>query len=230
MRIFSCNLVFYICIMGHFYKLLFFVLLPWCAWVHVYMCVPVCVHGWCLKNRRVGQNGSIKSKQTQSAACINNTELSYVKDRTACWPTTLVPHQGLHWASPSSLFQRRQCQPTPVLLPGESHGQRSLVGYSPLGRGESDTTEQLHLHFLLSCIGEGNGNPFQYSCLENPRDRGACWAAVYGVAQSQTRLMWLSSSSSSSSLFITGHLLWETRVRFTSCGYKTESRLFAKAW
>ena len=195
----------------------------------MYVCVCLCVHGWCLKNRRVGQNGSIKSEQTQSAACINNTELSYVKDRTTCWPTTLVPHQGLHWASPSSLFQRRQWQPIPVLLPGESHGQRSLVGYSPLGRGESDTTEQLHLHFLLSCTGEGNGNPLQCSCLENPRDRGACWAAVYGVAQSRTRLMWLSSNSSSS-LFITGHSLWETRVRFTSCGYKTESRLFAKAW
>ena len=59
-------------------------------------------------------------------------------------------------------------------------------------------TEQLHFHFSLSCIGEGNGNPLQYSCLENPRDRGAWWAAVYGVAQSQTRLKRLSSSSSSS--------------------------------
>ena len=54
-------------------------------------------------------------------------------------------------------------------------------------------TEQLHFHFSLSCIGEGNGNPLQYSCLENPRDRGAWWAAVYGVAQSQTRLKWLNS-------------------------------------
>ena len=59
-------------------------------------------------------------------------------------------------------------------------------------------TEQLHFHFSLSCIGEGNGNPLQYSCLENPRDRGAWWAAVYGVTQSQTRLKRLSSSSSSS--------------------------------
>ena len=57
-------------------------------------------------------------------------------------------------------------------------------------------TERLHFHFSLSCIGEGNGNPFQYSCLENPRDGGACWAAVYGVAQSRTRLKRLSSSSS----------------------------------
>ena len=73
---------------------------------------------------------------------------------------------------------------TPVLLPGKSPGQRNLVGCSPWGHKESDMTEQLHLHFSLSCIGEGNGNPLQCSCLENPRDRGAWWAAVYGVAQS----------------------------------------------
>ena len=88
-----------------------------------------------------------------------------------------------------------QWHPTPVLLPGKSHGQRSLVGYSPWGREESETTEQLHFHFSLSCIGERNGNPLQCSCLENPRDGGACWAAIYGVAQSRTRLKWLSSSS-----------------------------------
>ena len=70
------------------------------------------------------------------------------------------------------------------------------MGYSPLGLEESDTTERLHFHFSLSCTGEGNGNPVQYSCLENPRDGGAWWAAVYGVAQSRTRLKQLSSSSS----------------------------------
>ena len=93
-------------------------------------------------------------------------------------------------------YWRRQWQPTPVLLPGKSHGQRSLVGCSPWGHEESDTTERLHFHFSLSCIGEGNGNPLQCSCLENPRDGGAWWAAVYGVAQSWTRLKRLSSSSS----------------------------------
>src|SRR5574337_472018 len=91
---------------------------------------------------------------------------------------------------------RRQWQPTPVLLPGKSHRWRSLVGCSPWGREESDTTERLHFHFLLSCIGEGNGNPLQCSCLENPRDGEAWWAAVYGVTQSRTRLKRLSSSSS----------------------------------
>ena len=92
----------------------------------------------------------------------------------------LMPGQGAGW--------RRQWQPTPVLLPGKSHGRRSLVGCSPWGREESDTTEQLHFHFSLSFTGEGNGNPLQCSCLENPRDGGARWAAVYGVAQGRTQL------------------------------------------
>ena len=140
-------------------------------------------------------------------------------------------------------YQRRQWQPTLVLLPGKSHGQRSLVGCSPWGHEESDTTEGLHFHFSLSCIEEGNGNALQYTSLENPwrvepgglrsmgslrvahdwatslslftfmhwrrkwqptpvflpgnpRDGGAWWAAVSGVAQSQTQLTRLSSSSS----------------------------------
>ena len=93
------------------------------------------------------------------------------------------------------LSWRRQWHPTPALLPGKSHGQRSLVGCSPWGHKESDTTEQLHFHFSFPCIGEGNGNPLQCSCLENPRDGGAWWAAIYGVTQSQTRLKRLSSSS-----------------------------------
>ena len=92
---------------------------------------------------------------------------------------------------------RRQWHPTPVLLPGKSHGRRSLVGCSPWGLEESDTTERLHFQFSLPCIGEGNGNPLQWSRLENPRDGGAWWAAVCGVAQSRTRLKRLSSSSSS---------------------------------
>ena len=92
-------------------------------------------------------------------------------------------------------FRRMQWHPTPVLLPGNSHRRRSLVGCSPWGLKESDTTERLHFHFSLSCIGEGNGNPLQCSCLENPRDGGALWAAIYGVAQSRTRLKWLSNLS-----------------------------------
>ena len=91
----------------------------------------------------------------------------------------------------------RQWHPTPVLLPGKSHGWRSLVGCSPWGRWELDTTQWLHFHFSLSCIAEGDGNPLQCSCLENPRDGGAWRAAIYGVTQSRTRLKRLSSSSSS---------------------------------
>ena len=81
---------------------------------------------------------------------------------------------------------RTTSDPTPVLLPGKSHGQRNLVGCSPWGREKSDMTERLHFHFSLLCIGEGNGNPLQCSCLENSRD---------GVAQSQTWLKWLSSDT-----------------------------------
>ena len=80
---------------------------------------------------------------------------------------------------------------------------------SPWGRKESDTTERLPFHFSLSCIGEGSGNPLQCSCLENPRDGGAWWAAIYGVAQSRTRL----KRHSSSSRFLQGN----TRKSKTIC-------------
>ena len=114
------------------------------------------------------------------------------------WATSFSLLTFMHW--------RRQWHPTPVLLPGKSHGRRSLVGCSPWGRWGSDMTERLHFHFSLSCIGEGNGNPLQCSYLENPRDGGAWWAAVYGVAQSQTRLKRLSSSSSRSSRATNTHI------------------------
>ena len=96
----------------------------------------------------------------------------------------------------STTWRRRRWHPTPVVLPGKSHGRRSLVGCSPWDREEWDTTERLHFHFSLLCIGEGNGNPLQCSCLENPRDGGAWWVTVYGITQSRTRLKRLSSSSS----------------------------------
>ena len=90
---------------------------------------------------------------------------------------------------------RRQWHPTPAFLPGKSHGWRSLAVCSPWSH---DTTERLQFHLSLSCTGEGNGNPLQCSCLENPRDGGAWWAAVHRVAQGRTRLKRLSSGSSSS--------------------------------
>ena len=105
--------------------------------------------------------------------------------------------------------------PTPVLLPGKSHWWRSLVGCSPWGRKESDMTEWIPCHFSLSCIGEGNGNPLQCLCLENPRDGGAWWAAIYGVAQSRTWLKWLSSSISSMSIVLV--MLPNHLVPFSYC-------------
>ena len=121
----------------------------------------------------------------------------------------ICPHRG-HWTSqalpqgPSQeleswvrvlinlpirqLVRRRQWHPTPILLPGKFHGRSGLVCCSPWGREESNTTERLHFHFSLSCIGEGNGNPLQCSCLETPRDGGTWWAAVNGVEQGRTRL------------------------------------------
>ena len=105
-------------------------------------------------------------------------------------------------------------------MPGKSHGWRSLVGCSPWGLKESDMTEQLHFHFSLSCIGEGNGNPLQCSCLENPRDGGAWWAAVYGVAQSQTRLKRLSSSSSSMGLIGLSWWLISKRIHLQCRSYR----------
>ena len=96
------------------------------------------------------------------------------------WATSLSLFTFMHW--------RRQWQPTPALLLGKSLGWRSLIGCSPWGHKKSDTTERLHFYFSLSCIGEGNVDPLQCSSLENPRDGGAWWAAIYGVTQSQPRL------------------------------------------
>ena len=111
--------------------------------------------------------------------------------------THKITSWDIDWDYIASIHQvwRRQWQPTPVGLPGKSHGRRSLVGCSQWGHKESDTTERPHFHFSLSCIGEGNGNPLQCSCLENPKDGGAWWAAVHRITQSWTRLKRLSSSS-----------------------------------
>ena len=86
----------------------------------------------------------------------------------------------MHW--------RRKWQHTPVFLPGRIPWLEKPGRLQSMGSLESDTTKRLHFHFSFSCIGEGNGNPLQCSCLENPRDEGAWWAAVYGVAQSRTQL------------------------------------------
>ena len=112
--------------------------------------------------------------------------------------------------------------PTPVLLPGKPHGWRSLVGCSPWGRKESDTTEQLLFYFSLSCIGEGNGNPLQCSCLENPRDGGMWWASIYGVVQSRTWLKRLSISSSIHFIHKLHTLCWNNQPEETVVGWVGE--------
>ena len=120
--------------------------------------------------------------------------------------------------------------PTPVLLPGKSHGQRSLVGCSPWSRYQSDTTKRLHFHFSLSYTGGGNGNPLQCSCLENPRDGGAWWAAFYGVAQIRTRLKRLSSSSSSSAcVWNLERWYWWTYLQGKNRDWDIENRLMDTA-
>ena len=115
------------------------------------------------------------------------TSLYFLQYLQECWEKAMAPHS--------------------VLLPGKSHGWRSLLDCSPWGREESDTTEGLAFHFSLSCIGEGNGNPLQCSCLMNPRDRGAWGAAVSGVAQSRTRLKRRSSSRAAAYYVVQGPLL-----------------------
>ena len=137
----------------------------------------------------------------QDKSSCRSLKMKYVSCPFLPSPSGTLIIQMLVWlVLPQKSLWRRQWHPTPVLLPGKSHGWRSLEGCSPWGCGGSDTTERLHFHFSLSCIGEGNGNPLHCSCLENPRDGGAWWAAVYGVAQSRTRLKRLSSSSSRSLL------------------------------
>ena len=132
---------------------------------------------------------SVQFSSFQSLSCVQLSATPWITAREAS--LSITNSQSL----PKLIsIGRRQWHPTPVLLPGKSHGLRSLVGCSPWDREESDTTEWFHFHLSLSCTGEGNGNPLQCSCLENPRDGGAWWAAVSGVAQSRTRLKWLSSS------------------------------------
>ena len=109
--------------------------------------------------------------------CFNQTDIALLLYVVS--PRSLLPFKRQFSIELELKRRKRQWHPTPVLLPGKSRGRRSLVGCSPWGHEESDTTERLHFHFSLLCIGEGNGNPLQCSCLENLRD---------GVAQSRTRL------------------------------------------
>ena len=99
------------------------------------------------------------------------------------------------------MSRRRQWHPTPVLLPGKIPWMEEPGRLQSMGLLESDTTERLHFHFSLSCTGEGNGNPLQRSCLENPRDGEAWWAAVYGVTQSRHDWSDLAAAAAASECF-----------------------------
>ena len=120
--------------------------------------------------------------------------------------------------------------PHSSVLAWKSHGWRSLVGCSPWGHKESDTTERLHFPFSLSCIGEGNGTPLQCSCLEHPRDGGAWWAAVHGVAQGWTRLS--DSAAAAAADYIATLSVFTLRGSFCISSVQSLScvRLFATPW
>ena len=124
-------------------------------------------------------------QQTMAVCSMPGRELSFVIiDTLPQLPPTTV---RLWWKYRHSWWPQKQREAKGVIW-RELH-------LNPWGHEELGMTERLHFHFSLSCIGEGNGNPLQCSCLENPRDGGAWWAAVCGVTQSWTRLKWLYSSS-----------------------------------
>ena len=132
-------------------------------WRSKWQPTPVFLHGKSHGQRSLGDYNTWGLKESDRAERLTHT-----------------PHESSIYAVPhnGTPFQYSRLE--------KSQGWRSLVGCSLWGREQLDTTERLHFHFSLSCIGEGNGNPLQCSCLENPRDGGAWWAAVSGVAESDT--------------------------------------------
>ena len=124
------------------------------------------------------------------------------KVSSSAWIFPRDPHHILSKIAYSVFWRVLICSSEKAMAPHSSTLAWKIPWTEEPGRLQSwgcwgsDTTEQLHFHFSLSCTGEGNGNPPPCSCLESPRDGGAWWAAVYGVAQNRTRLKRLSSSSS----------------------------------
>ena len=122
---------------------------------------------------------SLLSKELAKSLLQHHSSKASILQHSACFMVQLShPYMTTgktiaRWTFVSNVISLLNMLSSPVLLPGKSHGWRSLVGCSPWGCEESDMTERLHFHFSLSCIGEGNGNPLQCSCLENPRDGGA---------------------------------------------------------
>ena len=134
----------------------------------------------------LGKTEDRKKRGQQRMRCLDGITDSIYMSLSKLWELAMdreAWHAAVHGVAKN--WTRRQWHPTPVLLPGKSHGRRSLVGWSPWGREESDMTERLHFDFSLSCTGEGNGNPLQYSCLGNPTDRRAWWTTVHGIPNSR---------------------------------------------
>ena len=120
-----------------------------------------------------------------------------------------------------SILRRRQWHPTPVLLSGKSHGRRSLEGCSSWGCWGSDTTEQLHFHFSLSCIGEGNGNPLQCSCLENPRDGEGEPGRLPSMGSHRVGHDWSDLAAAAAAVFLPGEFHGQrSLVGYSPWGYK----------
>ena len=145
-------------------------------------------HLTCLRNLYAGQEATVRTGHGVTdwfklqkgvwqgcilSPCLLNVYAGCVMQNARWMNHKLEARLPEEISTTSDMMWRRQWHPTPVLLPGKSHGWKSLVGYSPWGHKESDTTERLHFHFSLSGIGEGNGNPLHCSCLENPRDGGS---------------------------------------------------------
>ena len=149
----------------------------------------------------------MRHSKTVLKEVYSNKHPYYKKKNSSKWPNYIYEGTG-------EKTEKAMAPHSSTLLPGKSHGRKSLVGCSPWCHEESDTTEQLHFPFPLSCIGKGNGDPLQCSCLENPRDGGAWWAAIYGVTQSWTRLKRLSSSNQCK----WGYWRWKDWASESECG------------
>ena len=156
--------------------------------------------------------------QVELPAGILNTELSFCQN-TFLDKCLSFDFYLLNWSLEKAMAPHSSTLAWKIPWTEEPGGLQSM------GSLESDMTERLHFHFSLSCIGEGNGHPLHCSCLENPRDGGAWWAAICGVAQSRTRLKWLSSSSSSNQSLWVNHYPFSTPVILCVCLCLTKSSI-----
>ena len=166
---------------------------------------------WCSSPTDLSTKGqcdlSFSSLQCSKSTINFNKPLGFDLNMLSLGEWICLSKSYFHWLIWKSIFTANQwyaaekaMAPHSSTLAWKIPWMEEPGGLQSMGLLQSDTTERLHFHFSLSCIGEGNGNPLQCSCLENPRDGGAWLAAVYGVTQSRRRLTRLSSSSSNGML------------------------------